>query len=353
MQVEQRLPSSLYHAHPHSGDQNQVHVNGIQSNSKSQHSPSTNGHTNGDTMHPYHQQQYGSGHGAPQQQRQYPHTQLPPMYPSMSMPPPAPNLGGPNSGAPPAMYTPAPQLPPPPMQQNNVQQQEKQMSMSLNNGKYKFELRVEQQPQRARMCGFGDKDRRPITPPPCVRLVITDMHTGQPVNIDQIDGSYFILQVDLWDDSASREVNIVRCSSASPAVSISTATTTSYPPTPDRPMMQEYPPMMYQGPDGQPIYPPPNVRPMQYSSMSYYPQAYPGGPGGGGSYPPPMTGGSQQQNTSMFTRNLIGSLTVNASVLKDPNGNFGFWFVLQDLSVRTEGFFRYVTLPYNILSSPC
>lgn len=44
----------------------------------------------------------------------------------------------------------------------------------------------------------------------------------------------------------------------------------------------------------------------------------------------------------MFTRNLIGSLVVNATKLFDPEGKVGFWFVMQDLSVRTEGTFRYV-----------
>ncbi len=44
----------------------------------------------------------------------------------------------------------------------------------------------------------------------------------------------------------------------------------------------------------------------------------------------------------MYTRNLIGSVTVSASVLEDLNNKIGFWFVLQDLSVRTEGNFRYL-----------
>lgn len=35
-----------------------------------------------------------------------------------------------------------------------------------------FELKVVQQPSRARMCGFGDKDRRPISPPPIVQLIV-------------------------------------------------------------------------------------------------------------------------------------------------------------------------------------
>ena len=44
--------------------------------------------------------------------------------------------------------------------------------------------------------------------------------------------------------------------------------------------------------------------------------------------------------TGIFTRNLIGGLTVNAFRLTDTEGKVGFWFVLQDLSIRTEGNFR-------------
>lgn len=42
----------------------------------------------------------------------------------------------------------------------------------------------------------------------------------------------------------------------------------------------------------------------------------------------------------MFTRNLIGSLSASAFRLNDPQEKIGIWFVLQDLSVRTEGIFR-------------
>lgn len=38
-----------------------------------------------------------------------------------------------------------------------------------------------------------------------------------------------------------------------------------------------------------------------------------------------------------FTRNLVGSLVASAYKLKDTNDELGIWFVLQDLSVRTEG----------------
>lgn len=48
--------------------------------------------------------------------------------------------------------------------------------------------------------------------------------------------------------------------------------------------------------------------------------------------------GSQPQG--MFTRNLIGSLAASAFRLVDTEDKDGIWFVLQDLSVRTEGNFR-------------
>ena len=308
-------------------------------------------------MNPY-QNPYGAGHGPPppQQQRQYaPPNQLPPMYPNMSMPPPMPpppghSIAGPSGAPHSAMYpaVSAPQLPPPASSSIPTQSQELPKTMSGDDGIHKFELRVEQQPDRARMCGFGDKDRRPITPPPCIRLIITNVRTGLPVPHDQVDGTFFVLQVDLWDDTATREVNIVRSSSASPAGSISTATTTSYPPTPERPFL-DYQPVVYTSADGSqmygpspgygaPIGPRPSVPGQGYSGY-YAPPAY-------GAMPPvpymPQvpTVGPPQPNHSMFTRNLIGSLTVNASSLKDPDGKMGFWFVLQDLSVRTEGWFR-------------
>ena len=91
----------------------------------------------------------------------------------------------------------------------------------------------------------------------------------------------------------------------------------------------------------------------QNPSMGYYPtpQAQyanpysqvpsPGSPAYGQGYPPPSVPYPQpQQSTGMFTRNLIGSLTVNAFTLHDTEEKTGHWFVLQDLSVRTEGTFR-------------
>ena len=303
-------------------------------------------------MDPYqqHQQHYAAGWGAPppqqQQQQQYPQrqyssNQLPPMQgsfqqpmapgypagPAYHMPPPPPPPLFPSAQpAPQPVLTPGSSVQPPParpLEESRVDA----------TGRYRYALKVEQQPLRARMCGFGDKDRRPITPPPCVRLVITDERTGKPAQLEQSDGMFFVLQVDLWSEDASKEVNIVRSSSSSPAVSISTATTTSYPPPPER----HHDLRQFHGPQGpQWMYEPMSSIPGgPQNPLQYHPMAM------GQPLPPAAFAPQPPTNSStMFTRNLIGSLTVNAAWLKDNEGNYGFWFVLQDLSVRTEGFFR-------------
>jgi hypothetical protein len=68
------------------------------------------------------------------------------------------------------------------------------------------------------------------------------------------------------------------------------------------------------------------------AGMSPYGTASPGFPDLG------RMGHNQPQG--MFTRNLIGSLAASAFKLDDTRGKIGIWFVLQDLSVRTEGHFR-------------
>jgi len=87
---------------------------------------------------------------------------------------------------------------------------EKPKNQTQVDGGRRYELRVVQQPKRARMCGFGDKDRRPITPPPCVRLIITDVRTGKEVDCNEIDHGMFVLNVDLWAPDGGRELNLVK-----------------------------------------------------------------------------------------------------------------------------------------------
>ncbi|RDL40089.1 Uncharacterized protein BP5553_00068 [Venustampulla echinocandica] len=288
----------------------------------------------------------------------------------------------------------------------------------IENG-WKYELCVTQQPQRARMCGFGDKDRRPITPPPCVRLIITDIKTGKECDVNDIDHGMFVLNVDLWSADGTREVNLVRHSQTSPSISLTTPvsyaqvqdaggaaysnilpgqgaiprdvkfehgggasyTTSNYNPYPGPPQVNPYtqsPPAQVPAYGGAPqyhaaypnnpnavqAYPPQNGysqapgQPVYFSTgaqihggqgLEYAPSPQPlpsqSAAYGGRPYTPadmnlhrmPVT---STQPGGMFTRNLIGSLAASAFRLTDPDDRIGIWFVLQDLSVRTEGTFR-------------
>ncbi|KAI4103310.1 MAG: hypothetical protein L6R37_003871 [Teloschistes peruensis] len=250
----------------------------------------------------------------------------------------------------------------------------------------KYSLEISQEPIRARMCGFGDKDRRPITPPPCIRLVVRDASPPfDPIDINNIDTSFFVLTVDLWNEKGNAEVNLVRHSQTSP--SISAATSASYPP----PNMLHNPfnlPTQYlTGPAYSPVMPNSMMQQQGYptSSMGYsnhtyqpshslyhgqqqiapptmYPPGYYATPQSnamthGAYYAMQQQGpllspqqlsnmgavdlrGSTPTPSGMFTRNLIGSLGVSAFKLTDPENVLGIWFILQDLSVRTEGTFR-------------
>jgi hypothetical protein len=237
----------------------------------------------------------------------------------------------------------------------------------------KYQLVVVQHPQRARMCGFGDKDRRPITPPPCIKLVVMDKVTGKEVDCNEIDHQHYILHVDLWDENGEKEVNLVKHTQNQGSISAGSATSyrdmvesqtpgygysaivpsssrdPTYPPTPQ----SGYPPhgVPYQsdpyGPQGYSPYhqPPGYSQPVQVPQQYNYPQGgydvVPSHAQSSRPYPQDVNRGSVSAPANgMFTRNLIGSIACSAARLTDPKEKIGIWFVLQDLSVRTEGHFR-------------
>lgn len=100
-----------------------------------------------------------------------------------------------------------------------------------------------------------------------------------------MDCSFFVLSVDLWEMEGKREQNLVMCPNILSS-SLGDRSTHSHP--------------------------------VQYGH----------------------DGGCHSSNESQFTRNLIGRLTTSASRLKDETETVGIWFIMQDLSVRTEGKFR-------------
>ncbi|KAK6954526.1 hypothetical protein Daesc_004493 [Daldinia eschscholtzii] len=237
-----------------------------------------------------------------------------------------------------------------------------------------------------------DQDRRPITPPPCIRLVVMDKTTGKEVDCkcvkrgpvtlwiitnlwaSEVEHQHYVLHVDLWSENGDKEVNLVKHSQQSPSISSTQASSFreviegsqaggygyqsivpsnreyAQQPSPGYPhAMPPYQPDPY----GQGYSYPPQAQAYGYPGSGYRNDMVPGVPQlpsqpmFGARFPQdmghPITHnrimGPQSPN-GMYTRNLIGSLAASASRLTDPTDKIGIWFILQDLSVRTEGWFR-------------
>ncbi|ROW18054.1 hypothetical protein VPNG_00333 [Cytospora leucostoma] len=285
------------------------------------------------------------------------------------------------------------QRPPPPHQQQPYQQQppsqhQQQLSMAspastsstqpqsratagegvskldpvsiIVNGR-KYALVVEQQPIRARMCGFGDKDRRPLTPPPAIRLVVTDVQTGREVDVNTIDFAQYVVTVDLWDENGTREVNLVRSTTATPAISSTihesfnnletmpyrAANIAPYPPSHPSQMTlysQHQPPVSPYAQNqygqvqnystsssngfGQPSYGYSN----DFTPMYRPPQVYE--PGMGGPQRLSIGGAPSSSIQGMFTRNLIGNCAGSAFRLHDTKDKIGIWLRFSFVDVK-------------------
>ncbi|ORX53634.1 hypothetical protein DM01DRAFT_1305903 [Hesseltinella vesiculosa] len=71
-----------------------------------------------------------------------------------------------------------------------------------------YELVIIQQPLRARMCGYGDKDRRPVSPPPILQM-IARTKDGHVVPPSTIDTSFFVVVCDSWHEDEQAEANLI------------------------------------------------------------------------------------------------------------------------------------------------
>ncbi|PAV21332.1 developmental regulator [Pyrrhoderma noxium] len=71
-----------------------------------------------------------------------------------------------------------------------------------------YSLEVIQHPIRARMCGFGDKDRRPLAPAAVAKMIVKS-EDDSLVSVDDIDVAFFVVTVDLWSADGKQEMNLV------------------------------------------------------------------------------------------------------------------------------------------------
>ncbi|KAF2456586.1 velvet factor-domain-containing protein [Lineolata rhizophorae] len=83
-------------------------------------------------------------------------------------------------------------------------------SIPQDKAQLRYELRVRQQPIAARACGFGERDRRVIDPPPIIELVVTDPRTGQ-TDHDELRYTLNVVHCTLWSsDGLTEETALVQ-----------------------------------------------------------------------------------------------------------------------------------------------
>ncbi|KAI9088811.1 velvet factor, partial [Phlyctochytrium arcticum] len=69
-------------------------------------------------------------------------------------------------------------------------------------------LVVRQHPVRARMIGFGEKDRRPIAPPPILQIHLKDA-SGSPIPISHTASTTLIVHAQIYSESGDQDCNLV------------------------------------------------------------------------------------------------------------------------------------------------
>lgn len=71
----------------------------------------------------------------------------------------------------------------------------------------KYSIHVRQQPYAARSCGFGERDRRVIDPPPIVQLTIDDPDQSQDEVSRKIRHPFSVVHCSIWDESGGKDMS--------------------------------------------------------------------------------------------------------------------------------------------------
>ncbi|KAF9360028.1 hypothetical protein BGX34_008004 [Mortierella sp. NVP85] len=219
-----------------------------------------------------------------------------------------------------------------------------------------YSLEIVQQPQRARMCGFGDKDRRNITPAPVLKLVAKTSE-GKVVPASRLGRQAFVVNADLWLEDETTERNLVLVSTIAstklpnrlnPSNKLSdpvSATSPSSlqaeaPPTPNTPSQSErlavFQGESYKQPQWDELYEKTkdDQRSPQWSGNNH------------------LIAEDELEFSyenfdehldweTLSTPNLVGQTTVGGQIAPDlDNKRLCIWFAFSVLSIRTEGVFK-------------
>ncbi|SPQ22847.1 1082596c-d734-400b-900e-6159bde92f0a [Thermothielavioides terrestris] len=70
-----------------------------------------------------------------------------------------------------------------------------------------YRITVRQQPLAARSCGFGERDRRVIDPPPIVQLTIHDETLGPDELARRLRHQFSVVHCSIWDERGVRDMS--------------------------------------------------------------------------------------------------------------------------------------------------
>ncbi|KAI9275834.1 velvet factor [Phascolomyces articulosus] len=175
------------------------------------------------------------------------------------------------------------------------------------------------------MCGFGDKDRRPISPPPILKLLVRTQQ-GMLLSPQDIDTSFFVVLCDCYDETGMSPANMILHS-----VPISSSSSAQ--------QQQEHE-------QQQSIAVPSSSSVASRSSSSTTTTA-----AVATSSSSATTTTSNTNKTTVKMKNLVGSCIASPSKLYNEQQELGIYFVFHDLSLRSEGRFRLMFSLIDI-SSP-
>ncbi|KAK4123077.1 hypothetical protein N657DRAFT_446666 [Parathielavia appendiculata] len=70
-----------------------------------------------------------------------------------------------------------------------------------------YRITVRQQPLAARSCGFGERDRRVIDPPPIVQLTIHDPSLSPPAVSQRLRHQFSVVHCSIWDERGESDMS--------------------------------------------------------------------------------------------------------------------------------------------------
>lgn len=80
------------------------------------------------------------------------------------------------------------------------------MRSPSRSARVEWRITVRQQPFAARSCGFGERDRRVIDPPPIVQLTIHDPD-ATPQEITQRYRQHMVMHCSIWDETGRKDMS--------------------------------------------------------------------------------------------------------------------------------------------------